>query len=85
MQSKAKITKEMIISAGIEIVRMEGAESLNVLRIAAALGCSTKPVMYQYFTVDDLKSDILHTDYIMRTEGDDSMLSIGLYYIRFTT
>ena len=91
MPPKARITKEMIIEAGLEILRGEGQESLNVRRIAAELGCSTQPVMYHYKTVDELKADIyaaadrFHTEYIMRQNenADDPMLSVGLNYIRF--
>ena len=90
MPPKARITKEMVVEAGLGIVRSEGQESLNVRRIAAELKCSTQPVMYHYKTVDELKGDIyaaadeLHTEYIMRGEGTENpLLSIGLNYIRF--
>lgn len=90
MPPKAKITKDMVIAAGFEIVRSEGQESLNVRRIAAELECSTQPVMYHYKTVDALKADIyaaadaFHTEYIMRPNaGANPLLYIGLNYIRF--
>ena len=91
MPPKAKITKEMVISAGLNVVRNEGQESLNVRRIAAELDCSTQPIMYHYKTVDELKADIyaaadeFHTEYIMKPneKADNPMLSIGLNYIRF--
>ena len=91
MPPKAKITKDMVIAAGFDIVRSEGQESLNVRSIAAKLNCSTQPVMYHYKTVDELKADIyatadrFHTEYIMSPNGKatDHLLSIGLNYIRF--
>lgn len=91
MPPKAKITKEMVISAGLSVVRSEGQENLNVRRIAAELECSTQPIMYHYKTVDELKADIyaaadsFHTEYIMQPNenADNPMLSIGLNYIRF--
>ena len=91
MPPKAKITKEMVIEAGLNIVREDGQENLNVRSIAAKLGCSTQPVMYHYETVNDLKADIyaaadsFHTGFITSPEQgtDDPMLSIGLRYIRF--
>ena len=91
MPPKAKITKEMVIGAGFEIVRSEGQEGLNARRIAAELGCSTQPVMYHFKTMDELKADVyaaadaFHTEYIMRDceKAKDPMLSIGLNYIRF--
>ncbi|MCH5196719.1 MAG: TetR/AcrR family transcriptional regulator [Oscillospiraceae bacterium] len=91
MPPKARITKEMVIEAGLNIVRSEGTESLNVRRIAAELKCSTQPVMYHYKTVDELKADIyaaadaFHTEYITTPNENayDPLLSIGLNYIRF--
>lgn len=91
MPPKSKITKEMIVSAGTELVRREGEESLNVRRIASELGCSTQPVMYSFPTVDELKAEIyrhadgFHSGYIMNVdhENEDPMLAIGLNYIRF--
>ena len=91
MPPKAKVTKEMIIPAGVKIVRSEGAECLNVRRTAAALECSTQPVMYHFQTVNDLKTavyeaaDKLHTEYILTPDPDsaDPFMSIGLRYINF--
>ena len=91
MPPKAKITKEMVVNAGFDIVRKEGQENLNVRRIAAELNCSTQPIMYHYKTVEELKADIyaaadsFHTEYIMDPDekADNPMLSIGLNYIKF--
>lgn len=91
MPPKARITREMIIEAGLKIVRTEGEDALNVRRVAAELNCSTQPVMYHYKTVEMLKADVyaaadeMHTGYIMTPEASaaDPMQSIGLRYIRF--
>lgn len=91
MPPKAKITMDMIVKAGVEIVRTEGAECLNVRRTASALSCSTQPIMYHFKTVNDLKAavyeaaDKLHTEYIMTPDpdADTPFLSTGLRYIRF--
>ena len=91
MPPKARVTKEMVIQAGLDIVQSEGQESLNVRRIANRLGCSTQPVMYHYKTVEGLKADIyaaadeFHTKYIMQPDdnAENPLLSIGLNYIRF--
>ncbi|MBR1423567.1 MAG: TetR/AcrR family transcriptional regulator [Ruminococcus sp.] len=91
MPPKPKITKDMIIEAGFDIVRKEGEQSLNVRRVAAELGCSTQPVMYHFSTVNELKSavyeyaDNFHTEYILTPDDsiEDKFLSIGIKYIRF--
>ena len=91
MPPAAKITKDMIIKAGVETVRELGEECLNVRIIANRLGCSTQPIMYHYKTVGDLKRDIykaadeLHSQYLMQPceNAVTPMMSIGLNYIRF--
>lgn len=91
MPPKAKITREMIIGSGMELVRRSGADAINVRSIAAELGCSTQPVMYSFPKMDELKGELykaadeFHSEYIMNVdfENGDPMLSIGLNYIRF--
>lgn len=91
MPPTAKITKDMIVDSGLKIVREEGADHLNVRRVATELGCSTQPIMYHFKTVADLKTavysaaDAFHTSFIMTPEETDSnpFLAIGLRYIRF--
>lgn len=91
MPPKARISKEMIIEAGLKIVRAEGAENLNVRKVASELKCSTQPVMYHYSAVSEMKNDVyaaadmLHTEYITAPyeNAQDPLLSIGLRYIRF--
>lgn len=91
MPPKAKITRDMIIGAGLQIVRSEGAENLNVRRVAAVLDCSTQPVMYHFKAVSELKAAVydaaneVHTAYIMTPDArtENPFLSIGLRYIQF--
>lgn len=91
MPPKAKISKTMIIHAGLNVLRNGGQENLNVRRIAAELSCSTQPVMYHYKSMHDLRTDIyqaadeLHTRYILSfaEHTQNPMLTIGLNYIRF--
>lgn len=91
MPPKAKITVEMIIDAGVELVKAEGAESINARTVAKKLGCSTQPVMYHFNTIDSLRMaiykrlDDIHTQYIMNISPHpkDISLGIGLNYVRF--
>ncbi|MBR6718742.1 MAG: TetR/AcrR family transcriptional regulator [Oscillospiraceae bacterium] len=91
MPPKGKITPDMIAQAGMELVREQGHERLNVRSAAAALGCSTQPVMYHYKTAAALKAavyeqaDAFHTAYLMQPDAADEnpLLGIGLRYIRF--
>ena len=90
MPPKARITKEMIVEAAVEVVRQDGVQAINVRNVARRLGCSTQPVMYQFATMEELKqaayerADRLHTDFLLNVAPDvDPLLGIGLNYIRF--
>lgn len=90
MPPKPRITEEMIVEAGLEIVREAGFETINARAVAAKLNCSTQPVMYHFETIEELKhaiygrADEYHTSYLMNIEGDrDVMMRIGLNYLGF--
>ena len=90
MPPKTRITKDMIISTAIEIIKQSGYESINARTISERLNCSTQPVMYQFSTIDAMKRavyaqvDQLHTEYLMTIMPEqDPVLAIGLNYIRF--
>lgn len=90
MPPKARVTKDMIVDATIEVVRQHGFENVNARTVSEQLHCSTQPVMYQFATIDSLKraayaeADHLHSEYLMNTpEDQDPILGIGLNYIRF--
>ena len=87
MPPKARITKDMIISAAVEVARRSGFESINARTVSGQLHCSTQPVMYHFSTIDSLKkaayrqADQLHTQYMMNTPpGQDPILGIGMNY-----
>lgn len=90
MPPKPRISKDMVVDAALEVVRLSGADSVNARTVAEKLGCSTQPVMYHFATVEELKReayerlDWLHTEYLMnQQEDEDPLLGIGLNYLRF--
>lgn len=90
MPPKAKITKDMVITAAFEVARETGAENINARTVSKKLNCSTQPVMYHFSTIEELKkaaykkTDEYHTQYLMSIpETQNVMLGIGLNYIRF--
>lgn len=86
MPKKPTTTKDAIIEGAIQLIREKGHESLTARSLAAFLGCSTQPVMYQFPNLDTLKDltyqkvDEYHSEYILA--GGD-LLGMGLQYIRF--
>ena len=91
MPPKAKITKDMILDAAMEIACEEGAENINARTVSEKLHCSTQPVMYHFATIEELKKavyakvDVYHSEYLMNMERQKKgvMLEMGLNYIRF--
>ena len=75
-----------MIDGAFQLIREKGHESLTARNLAALLGCSTQPIMYQFPNLDMLrdlayqKADAFHSEYIL-TAGD--LLEIGMRYIRF--
>ncbi len=59
MPPKVRVTKEAIVSAGIEIVRESGADAVNARSVAKKIGCSTQPIFSNYNSMDELKQDII--------------------------
>lgn len=53
MPPKAKVTKDMIINAAINVVREAGVENINARTVAKKLNCSTQPVMYHFETIEE--------------------------------
>ena len=92
MPPKVKITKEDIIHAAIEIVKVNGEEALNARNIAAVLECSTQPVFSNFASMDELRlavverADMLCNQYMERevaTGKYPAYKANGMAYIRF--
>jgi len=75
-----------MISGALALIREKGHEHLTARNLAAFLGCSTQPIMYQFPNLELLrdqayqKADAYHSEYILA--GSD-LLEIGMRYIRF--
>ena len=86
MPRKPTTTKEAIIEGSFQLIREKGHESLTARNLAAFLGCSTQPIMYQFPNLETLrdlayqKADAFHSEYILSGEN---LLEMGLRYIRF--
>ncbi len=92
MPPKSRISRQMILDAGLQIVREEGIHALNVRAAASRLHCSTQPIMYHFATMKDLKDEIytiantMHTDAILKVDFEqdpEPIVTISRNYIRF--
>ena len=86
MPKKPTTTRDAMIEGAFQLIREKGHEFLTARNLAAFLGCSTQPIMYQFPNLDTLrdlvyqKADAFHSEYILA--GGD-LLEIGMRYIRF--
>lgn len=92
MPPNVKVTKEDIINTAVDIVRNNGAQSINARNVASALNCSTQPVFSNFAAMDELRiavverADAICGDYIKREieRGEyPTYKAIGMAYIRF--
>ena len=92
MPPKAKISKEDIISATLELLRRDGAEEINARKIASELGCSTQPIFSNFSSMEELESDVTRSAYQLYLGFIEGELKSGKYpqykafgmaYIRF--
>lgn len=92
MPPKVKVEKDAILKAAVEIVRDNGADSLNARSVADKLSCSTQPIFSNYASMDELKKCVLdqaekiYLDYIykgMQSGEFPPYKASGIAYIRF--
>lgn len=91
MPAVAKVTKEMIIDAALEIAKEMGAENINARTVSQKLNCSTQPVLYHFKTIEDVriaahkKGFECHINYVTNLSGryERPMLEVGMRHIQF--
>lgn len=92
MPPKVKVTREAIVHTSVEMVRRQGADSLNARAVAAVLGCSTQPIFSNFATMEELRlavvaeADALSNTYILREVESGEYppyKASGMAYIRF--
>lgn len=92
MPPKVRIAREEIVKGALTLVRQTGAESLNARNVAAALGCSTQPVFFNFSTMEELKQAVLaeagavYDGYLKREAAGGEFPAYkasGMAYIRF--
>ena len=91
MPPRTKITREMIVEAGFELIRREGLQALNARALARELSCSTQPILYHFPSMEEVRlaiyqaADAFHSSFLLSgsEEKEDPLLSMGLSYLRF--
>ncbi len=90
MSPKNKFTKEQILGAGIEIIRMGGAEKVTARELGKYLGCSSQPLFSHFKSMEDYKNELLeevkkiYLQYLsLGLSGDKPFKGAGMQYIKF--
>lgn len=92
MPPKAKVSKEDIIAASVEIVRESGAGALNARAIAKKLGCSTQPIFSNFKSMEELRYEVLvyaaevfrsYQENIIKSGEYQVYKASGIGYIKF--
>lgn len=91
MPPTAKVTREMVLEAALDITRREGFGAVNARSLAARLGCSTRPIFTCYESMEAMKMDFLeyaygaYRQYVARWAADngEALLAPPLAYLRF--
>ena len=58
MPAKKQVTKEMLLSAALALLREGGAEAVSVKALAGRLNCSTQPVYLSFSGMDALRGEL---------------------------
>ena len=92
MPPKVKITKDDIIQTTLNLVKKNGADSINARSIATALNCSTQPIFSNFESMEELQNATVLAAYdhyleFIKQEVESNKFpkykSYGMAYIRF--
>ena len=88
MPAKKQITKEMILSAAMELLREGGIEAVNVKALAQRLKCSTQPIYLSFPGMDELRAELTTQAVLFFTRkledrGTSAGELFGMSYVRF--
>ena len=92
MPPKVKITKNDIIQTTLNLVKKNGADSINARSIATALNCSTQPIFSNFESMEELQNATVLAAYdhyleFIKQEVESNKFpkykSYGMAYIRF--
>lgn len=91
MPAKKKITKAMILTAAMELLREGGLGAVNVKALAVRLKCSTQPIYLSYSGMDELRLELIpaaisfFVGELERDGGPEAVCLYGMPYIRFAS
>ena len=88
MPAKKQVTKEMILSAAMDLLRESGMEAVNVKTLACKLKCSTQPIYLSFPGMNELRLELtsravrLLISELQKQDPENEDI-FGMPYIRF--
>lgn len=79
MPPKIKITKDNVIETTINLIRINGASSINARTIANALNCSTQPIFSNFSSMEELRNSVIKSVYQVYLQYLNDELSKDTY------
>lgn len=58
MPAKKLITKDMILSAALKLLKEQGYDAVTIKQLADKLGCSTQPIYLSFSGMEDLRNEL---------------------------
>lgn len=89
MPAKKQITRDMILSAALKILKEHGFEAVNIKELAWELKCSTQPVYLSFTGMEELKEALIplavkEFEDIMESYVKDGIIRLyDMQYINF--
>jgi AcrR family transcriptional regulator len=88
MPSPKKVTREMILTAAMGLLREGGIRAVKVKALAKKLKCSTQPIYLSFHSMDELRSELTAQAVLYFTreleQPDTSTCELfGMPYVRF--
>ncbi len=90
MPPKAKFTRDIIIQAGLSIVRENGIEALTARALGAKLGSSARPIFTVFQSMEEVQAEVkesaksIYDEYVRKgLEQELAFKGVGTQYIVF--
>lgn len=87
MPAKKQITRDMILSAALDMLKDGGMEAVNVKSLAQRLNCSTQPIYLSFDNMDALRgelSSLAVREFLRQMKGNREEVALyGMAYICF--
>ena len=89
MPAKKQVTKAMILSAALNLLRKQGSDAVNIKQLANSLGCSTQPIYLSFSGMEELRQELVplavteFEKYMKNGSGDGFVCLYGMRYMSF--